>query len=315
MRAWDIQPLYLNKYTTMDKRTLIIAASFLGLSLAMFFLMAAVIKNFLATKKKVFIYAVITLVAFSLVALLGYQGLISGPGIQLLVFQLCLFGLGMVHAGTLYQYMDWEQKDAFHPDIMFSLFIWLAGLIPFYVIYSLISGTPGYPYHMLGTSLFFIVPILFRKTFVAARAVPLPEMEQWYYPVHTSVPDPEAHELENPFVITFVVRKKAEDPEPASFRAKAPAEMKLGRLFYYFVEDYNEQHSGDLLEYSDQFGRPYGWVFYFKPRWYLFFSKRYRDPAQTVKENNIGENTVIICERADILDEEVKALEGEVFTY
>lgn len=315
MRAWDIQPLYLNKRTTMDKRTLIIAASFLGLSLAMFFLMAAIIKNFLATKKKVFIYAVIALVAFSLVALLGYQGLISDPNIQLLVFQLCLFGLGMAHARALYHYMDWEQQDAFQPDMIFSLFVWLVGLIPFYVIYSLISGTPGYAYHMLGASLFFIVPVLFRKTFVAARAMPLPEMEQWYYPVHTSVPDPERHELENPFVITFVVRKKAEDPEPISFRAKAPAEMKLGRLFYYFMEDYNEQHADDMLEYSDRFGRPYGWVFYFKPRWYLLFSKRYRDPAQTVKENNIGENTVIVCERADILEEEVKALEGEVSSY
>lgn len=296
----------------MDKRTLIIVASFLGVSLAMFFLMAAVIKNFLATKKKVFIYVIMSLISFALVALLGYQGLIPNPNIQLLVFQLCLFGLGMLHARALYHYMEWDLNDAFLADIIFSLFIWIAGLIPFYLIYSLISDTSSYQYHMLGASLFFMIPAFFRKTFSAALAMPFPEMEQWFYPAHTKVPDPEAHELNHPFVITFNVRKKTTDPEPISFRAKAPAEMKLGRLFYYFIEDYNEQHAENALEYVDNFGRAYGWIFYFRPQWYLLFGKRYADPAQTVKENKIGENTVIVCERTGILKEEVKALEGEV---
>lgn len=299
----------------MDKRTLIIAASLLGISLAMFFLMAAVIKNFLATKKKIFFYVIISLISFSLVALLGYQGIISNPNIQLLVFQLCLFGLGILHARALYHYLEWDRNNSFSPDIMFSLFIWIAGLIPFYLIYSLISSTSSYQYHMLGASLFFMIPVFFRKTFIAALTMPFPEMEQWFYPVHTKVPDPEAHELEHPFVITFIVRKKATDPEPISFRAKAPAEMTLGRLFYYFVEDYNEQHAENPLEYADSFGRPYGWIFYFKPQWYLFFNKRYADPAQTIKENNIGENTVIVCERTGILKEEFKALEGEISSY
>lgn len=301
----------------MDKRTLIIAASFLGVSLAMFFLMAAIIKNFLATKKKVFLYTVISLIAFPLIALLGYQGLIPNSNMQLLVFQLCFLGLGILHARALYYYMEWDQNNSFLPDIIFSLFIWIVGLIPFYLIYALISGTPNYQYHMLGTSLFFMIPVFFRKTFVHALSMPFPEMEQWFYPIHTNVPDPDIHELENPFVITFIVRKNADDPKPISFRAKAPAEMNLGRLFYYFIEDYNDQQIEEKLEYIDNFGRPYGWIFYFKPKWYLFFSKRHVDPAKTIKGNNIQENTEIVCERSEVLalKEEVKALEGEVSSY
>jgi len=299
----------------MEKRTLIIAASFAGISLIMFFLMAAVIKNFFAGRKKVLIYVAATLTAFSLIALLGYRGLTTDPNIRILFFQSGLFGLGLIHAWALYYYMDWDEVQSVLPDMIFSLFIWIAGLIPFYLIYSLLSATGDYQYHMLGASLLFIVPVFYRKTFMAALAMPFPEMEQWFYPTHTNVPGPAVHELQDPLVITFVIRKKADDSDPVSFRAKAPAEMSLSRLFYYFVEDYNDQHPEHILEYIDPMGRPYGWIFYFKPAWYHPFGKRYADPAKSIQENKIRENTVIVCERADVLDAAVKALEGEVSSY
>lgn len=299
----------------MDKRTLIIAASFLGISLVMFFLMAAIIKNFLATKKKVVIYVMISLAAFSLVALLGYQGMIPDPGTQLAVFQICLLGLGMLHVWTLPYYSDWNKNSSYLSDLIFSLFIWLVGLIPFYLVYSFVAGTTAYQFHMLGSALFFMIPVLFQKSFLAALSMPHPDMEQWFYPIHATIPDPGVHELQNPFVITFVIRKKAGDSEPISFRAKAPAEMKLSRLFYYFIEDYNDQYMNDTLDYSDDWGQPYGWIFYFKPNWYRLFSRRYADPSKTIKENNIIENSVIVCERRDVLEKEVKALEGEVSSY
>lgn len=300
----------------MDKRTLIIAASFLGVSVAMFFLMVAIIKNFLATKKKVFIYVIVTLVSFSLVALLGYGELMSDPNVQLIVFQIFFFGLGVLHSWGLYAYMDWDDPESFLPDIIFSLFVWLVGMIPFYLIYASITGLPSYQYYMLGASLFFIIPIFFKKTFWAAISIPRPEIEPWFYPVHTKVPDPEAHELENPFVITFVLFKKEGDADPISFRAKAPEAMKMGRLFYYFMEDYNDQHVESRLAYTDKLGHPYGWVFYFQPKWYLLFSKLYINPDKTIQENNIQEDTVIVCKRAEVLEEdEIKVLEGEVSSY
>src|SRR5690625_2491422 len=97
---------------------------------------------------------------------------------------------------------------------------------------------------------------------------------------------------------SFVIRKKEADSDPVSFRAKAPAKMTLSRLFYYFVEDYNDQHPEHMLEYIDQMGQPYGWIFYFKPAWYRPFDRRYADPAKTIQENKIRENTVIVCKRA-----------------
>lgn len=301
----------------MDKRTILIAASFLGVSLAMFFLMAALIKNFWATKKKMVIYVILTLFAFSLVSLLGYGELIPNPNILVPIFQLCFFGLGVGHVWAMDNYMDWEEKESVWPELIFSFFIWLVGLIPFYLLYNSLSGLGGYQYYMLATTLFFIIPVFFHKTFLAALNMPLPEIERWYYPTHIDVPDPEAHELQNPFVITFIIQKKADDEEATTFRAKAPENMNLGGLFYFFVEDFNEQHVENTLEFTDNFGRPYGWVFYFKPKWYRLFSKQYINPAHTVKENGLEENSVIVCQRTDVLEkeEDVAVLEGEVSSY
>jgi hypothetical protein len=282
--------------------------------------MAAIIKNFWESKKKMVIYVIVSLFAFALVGLLGYDGFINDPNVMLMVFQTCFFGLGMLHVWALYSYMEWDEEESVWPDLIFSVFIWLVGLIPFYLLYNTLSGADGYQFFMLAGSLLFIVPVLFRKAFTAALDMPRPDMEQWYYPVHLEIPDPKAHELENPFVITFIANKKPEETETTTFRAKAPENMNLGGLFYFFVEDFNEQHVENTLEFTDRMGEPYGWVFYFKPKWYLLFSKRYINPAQTVKENGIQEDSIIVCERVDVLDEkdkeeekaDVPALEGEV---
>lgn len=304
---------------SMGTRTVLIAAALLGVSLAMFMMMFSIIKNFWKSKRKMLIYVVVALVAFALVSLLGWEGFIDSPNTLLLVFQGCFLILGIAHVWALYSYMDWGKKESVWPDILFSLFIWLIGLIPFYLLYISVAQADGFQYYMLGASIFFIIPFFFTKTFVSALNMPLPDIEKWYYPVHLEIPDPEAHELENPFVITFILPKRAEDVEATNFRAKAPENMNLGGLFYYFVEDFNEQHLDNTLEFTDNFGRPFGWVFYFKPRWYRLFKKRYLNPAKTVKQNGIEENSVIVCERTPVLteeeeDKEPPALEGKVST-
>jgi hypothetical protein len=303
----------------MDKRTIFIAASLLGVSLAMFFLMFAIIKNFWATKKKMVIYVLLTLLTFSLVSLFSYDGLIADPNILLLLFQFCFLGLGIAHVKAMKDYMDWDQKNSVWPELLFSFFIWLIGLIPFYLLYISFSGFVNYQFYMLGASLFFIIPMFYHKTFRAALGMPHPDIDSWYYPTHIDVPDPKPHELQNPFVITFIIQKKAEDEEPTTFRAKAPENMNLGGLFYFFVEDFNEQNVEAPLEFTDDFGQPYGWNFYFKPKWYWLFKKHYLNPAHTVKENDLEEDCVVVCERQDVLDEEdddnINVLKGEVSSY
>lgn len=295
-------PHYWKKSLKMDNRILILAAALLGVSLGIFFLLTIFIRNFLRARKKVFIYAILFMLAFALIALLGYKDLIPDPNVLLLVFQVFFLLMGIVHSRTLYHYFDWSSQRSFLPELIFSLFIWFLGLIPFLTIYSALNDS-GYQYLMLAASVFFIIPMFFVKAFESALSIPGPEMRRWFYPVHDRIPEPDTDELRKPRVISFVLPKKTDDQKLIDFRAKAPEEMPVGRLFYHFMEDYNQKHRDQLIDFADKFGRPYGWLFYFKPRWYLFYSKYYIDPNLSVMDNKIRENSVIVCERADLSTE------------
>jgi hypothetical protein len=117
---------------------------------------------------------------------------------------------------------------------------------------------------------------------------------KWYYPVGKEINDPLDSELVSLLVVSFVFHKKMIDPEITTFRAKAPSHMVFGRLFYYFLNDYNERHREGPIEFLDQEARPYGWVFY-KTNWLNI--KRYIDPDQIITDNHIRENSVIVCQR------------------
>jgi len=73
--------------------------------------------------------------------------------------------------------------------------------------------------------------------------------------------------------------------------------MELGELFYYFINDYNERHPLEHIQYVNGPGDPHGWMFYKKPKWYNILT-RYMDADRTIFLNGIRENDVIVCIRA-----------------
>ncbi len=72
--------------------------------------------------------------------------------------------------------------------------------------------------------------------------------------------------------------------------------MELGELFYYFINDYNERHPQGQIMFSNGTGKPYGWMFYKKPKWYTILTT-YMDSDKTIYLNRIRENDVIVCSR------------------
>jgi len=72
-------------------------------------------------------------------------------------------------------------------------------------------------------------------------------------------------------------------------------------VFYHFINDYNEVQSETPIEFHynrEEQDQTHAWYFRTKPKWYTF--SRILDPFQTVDNNKIKENTVIICERAAV---------------
>jgi hypothetical protein len=70
--------------------------------------------------------------------------------------------------------------------------------------------------------------------------------------------------------------------------------MRLGKLFYYFLNDYNDRHPDTPVEITEE-ENAFGWLFYHKPGW--FTRIKYLDADQTVKHNRIKENSIIVCKR------------------
>jgi hypothetical protein len=116
----------------------------------------------------------------------------------------------------------------------------------------------------------------------------------WSYP-DKPLPDPTDSELAAPMVISFEFKKKTDDQAFTSFRAKAPKDIQFGKLFYFFINDYNGRHPEGTIETGSRPNLPYRWVFHFKPR--FLSGKKYLDPDETVYHNKIKENSIIVCQR------------------
>jgi len=124
---------------------------------------------------------------------------------------------------------------------MYALIIAAIGSIGYFWGYYLISGK-GFNYSFLLAGTFFLLPTMIYHTFEAYHVIPLKEFKKWYYPIGQAIDDPSDRELEGPFVISFEFEKKFDDTTVTTFRAKAPRYMKFGRLFYFFINDYNSRH-------------------------------------------------------------------------
>ena len=150
-------------------------------------------------------------------------------------------------------------------------------------------------YPTLLSGIAFFIPLVFLRTFEAAINIPAPEYHSWVYPLDVPIELPDDVPGEKILVMAFEINKKAGDREKTNFRAKAPENMKLGDLYYHFINDYNEQKSETTIEFTDSMTNPYKWWFHVKPNWYS--SHRILDPDLSMKDNAVRENSVIYCER------------------
>lgn len=279
----------------MEKKSLVLAGVFLGVSLGVFILMANFIKSFLKTTNRVILYTFLFLLAFSLTALLGYQGFIDHSMVMVILLQLSFLLWGSIHTAVYPRYFDWAEQNIFLQNLGFTMFVWLISIIPFFLIFNAVNAN-GYTLLILGTSIFFVIPLFVVRTFDKALELPRAMYKQWFYPVNERADIPDG-EFKDPFVISLIMRKKNLSEEETHYRVKAPANLNVGKFFYYFLENNNYKNNGSEIECVDKFGRSFGWMFYHKPKWYLLNSKRYVDPDKTAFENRIRENSVIICER------------------
>jgi len=181
-------------------------------------------------------------------------------------------------------------------ELMFGISVIFFVVIIFSSLQYFLSNDKQYLFYpMLLSGLAFFVPILIFQTFNTAFNIPPAVFTTWSYPLTQSIELPDENPSERLFVIGFEIAKKSKNVTRTYFRAKAPESMKLGELYYHFINDYNELQSETPIEYVTNDFNAYEWWFRRKPKWYQ--AQRILNPEITVRENGIKENTVIICER------------------
>lgn len=207
---------------------------------------------------------------------------------------------GIIHMLMMHDryFLPREGNDKiFVGEIFFAVSVMLFTTVVFSSLLYFLKGTDFMFYPILMSGLFFFVPVLFSKTFSAAFNIPPAEFTTWRYPVTKAIDLPDDNENERLLVIGFEVAKRNGDKK-TYFRARALENLPLGELYYHFINDYNELHSETPIEFLDAQSAAHQWWFRRKPKWYQ--GQQILDPALSMKDNGIKENTVIICERIDL---------------
>lgn len=247
--------------------------------------------------KATLIYMLCGLLLFSAIACLAYWSYLKDQHVYYLIYQAYFLLLGILHVNWMQEYLKWAgNPKVLWAEFLFTVIIAMLGSIGFMSVLRYFSPY-GMEFYMTTSVICFIIPWMVNQVFLNAISIPEKILKKWYYPVSEEIEEPDEDKLKNLLVISFVIQKQLADTHETNFRAKAPVDMEMGELFYYFINDYNERHPQDKIEYINHSGEPFGWVFYQKPQ-FLSWRTRYVDAGKTIFNNGIRENNVIICDRS-----------------
>ena len=258
-------------------------------------------KIFSKQKKQAILYAIFILISFALVGFISSSKFLNDTAVNSFIgMQIIFLLLGILHLFIMRKFFAAlsEDKSDFFSEFLFTIAITLIGLFAFLNVVT--KFRDGINYTFLASSIIFIVPYLSYKLYEFSLLIPVPEYKNWFYPLEVDVKEPTQKELQNPLVISFEFQKKQDIADVTNFRVKAPENMEFGKLFYFFINDYNERHPESQIDFTDYSTQePHGWIFYRKPSWIK--SLKHINFSKTVIANDIREDYVIVCQRTNVI--------------
>lgn len=216
--------------------------------------------------------------------------------ISLLIWaQVFILILGILHVVLIPATLPWYKVQPFNMQLFFIISILF---LAFFFSNLSLSDLQKHQLPLVWylSLLWFLLPALLNKTVEELLKVPPEKYKLWYYPVGQNIDDPSDEELENPIVISFIFNKNENSRELTTFRAKAPVGMEVSRLFYFFINDYNERHPEGAISFVNDKNEPCGWLFK-KVRNKFLNLKETIDPDSSVYRNEIKENDLLYCHR------------------
>jgi len=269
---------------------------FLAIAIAMIISMFIGMKTpkFRQDKKRYFIYILCQGLVILIFGAILYNLKDTSLNARFISFQVYLLLAGSVHVTFFHLYFKKFDANEMYKEIAIVL---VSGVFLTAFLIMLLGHFHelDYMYYFIGTILFFLIPTFCFTLFQTAISIPAKLHKRWFYPVNTKYPAPQISEMRNIIIVNLVFTKKANDATIINFKVKAPRAFEFGKLFYYFINDYNEKNPNSQVHFLDDKNQPYGWYFYTKPKW--FSSSEYIDPDLAIDTNNIKDGETIICQR------------------
>ncbi|WP_460960176.1 TssN family type VI secretion system protein [Spirosoma litoris] len=256
----------------------------------------------LMTNKRLILIALISSFVLGIAGLFGLNGLQFIP-VYYIVVQVFSLLCGIFFLNRMIN--DMGPAFSTRPAFVVLLTGSIAGLgivlftPAFNYLSSLRYGLLQYDLWASTSLLPFLLPVLFAYTFNALVNVPNEIYKLWYYPRHAEEVAMEGVDYYRLMLLEVQIYKdpNRKDP-PIKVKARTSGDVPFGMWFQKFVDDYNHKFPNDPIQTFDDTAHEYGWLFYsLKPS--LFRLRSYIDFEQTIAQNNLRENYLIVAKRVE----------------
>ncbi|MET7030324.1 TssN family type VI secretion system protein [Sediminicola luteus] len=278
----------------MINNILILLSGLIILALVCLGLYLGIVNGTGKKKWKLLLYLVVTGI---LLALISNLGLIEFTELSIWVFigtQAWVLLLGILHVSLFEKLIHLENTN--FSRILFTLAICLFGYGLVTLSFTLFFDSP-FPIFYFLPAFFFVAPTFVKIALDNFAKIPMKFYKAWEFPTPGTLADPTNSEMADPIIVNFEIRRQLADNKTI-FKAKAPKGMTLGKLFYFFISDYNSKNPNSPIEITNGHNKTGMWSFYQNGK--MFIGKTHLDADMTISANNIKENSSVICKRISL---------------
>ena len=243
----------------------------------------------------VLLYILGTVLAFGLLGFAAVRSPWSFPP-TLTLLMLTLGLLGWLYAAQLSNWLSWLNPDKRWQSIL-ALSVTAALGAGAIVALRWVPWAKNHlpPVGFAAAVLPFLLPYFLRESYRAWMAIPYRRYKLWRYNPLAPSPDLSRMNLNDFMVVHFWMTRRVGEDLYHDFSSKAPHQMRLNDLFAIFLSDYNQLKPDQAIQYLDNQGQSFGWLFYAKRSWWR--RRVYYDPDFTFQDNFLRQGNIIVAER------------------
>ncbi|MEO3405621.1 TssN family type VI secretion system protein [Mucilaginibacter sp. CAU 1740] len=250
-------------------------------------------KNQVLNNKKLIVIILLTGIVLGIPGLLGFLDL------QFMPWGYIICQIYYVSAGILFVWLAGRhyETELLGKKIFFFICCLISCLLGIFLFKLGFDWLNNLKYGIWASTsvLVFLLPLIFWWTYIAFLSIPLEIYKVWQYPVYPADISMEHLDFNRLLVLEVNLYKNTDDVEPLKVKAKAPRNMNFGLWFQKFIDDYNLKFPDSPIEYLQDGGGSYRWIFYMKPS---FFKRRnFIDPELDIEQNHITETYTIFAKR------------------